>query len=90
MGLRPRGTFRARLSGRSATSPKGVGTSWIPTGEGRREEHYGHTGAFEGAAYEAKGLYRSEVDCIMFTRNPTKYCCVCTRAIERIIDLYSK
>jgi len=54
------------------------------------EEHYGHTGAFEGAAYEAKGLYRSEVDCIMFTRNPTKYCCVCTRAIERIIDLYSK
>jgi hypothetical protein len=54
------------------------------------QEHFGEVGAFEGAGYEAKGLYRSEVDCIMFTRNPTSYCRVCTRAIERVIDLYAK
>jgi len=54
------------------------------------ERHFGQVGAFEGAAYEAKGLYRPEVDCIMFTRNPTSFCRVCSRAIERVIDLYSR
>jgi hypothetical protein len=44
-------------------------------------------GAFEGAMYEARGLYRSEIDCIMFTRADF-FCDVCRRAIERIIDLY--
>jgi hypothetical protein len=54
------------------------------------EKYYGQVGAFEGAAYEAKGLYRPEVDCIMFTRNPTSFCRVCARAIERVIRLYSE
>jgi hypothetical protein len=47
-------------------------------------------GAFEGAAYEAKGLYRPQADCIMFTRDPVGFCRVCRRAIERIIDRYSR
>jgi hypothetical protein len=54
------------------------------------ERHFGQVGAFEGAAYEAKGLYRPEVDCIMFTRNPASFCKVCSRAIERVIDLYAR
>lgn len=52
------------------------------------EEHYGKVGAFEGSSYQAKGLYRPSVDCIMFTRNPDRYCPVCSGAIERIIDLH--
>ncbi len=52
---------------------------------------YGHTvGAFEGAMYEAKGYYRPETDCIMFTRNMEGFCAVCRRAISDIIDLYAK
>ncbi len=51
---------------------------------------FGRVGAFEGAAYQGKGLYRPEVDCIMFTRNPTTFCAVCERAIERTIDFYSR
>jgi hypothetical protein len=47
-------------------------------------------GAFEGASYEAKGLYRPQADCIMFTRNPVGFCAVCQRAISRVIDLYSR
>src|SRR5438067_2714961 len=31
------------------------------------EPHTGQVGAFEGANYEAKGFYGSEVDCIVFT-----------------------
>jgi hypothetical protein len=52
--------------------------------------HAGRVGAFEGAAYEPRGLYRPEADCIMFTRDPVGFCRVCQRAISRIIDLYSK
>jgi hypothetical protein len=47
-------------------------------------------GAFEGAGYEAKGLYRPQADCIMFTRDAVGFCKVCQRAIARIIDLYSR
>lgn len=54
----------------------------------RAEEHYGEVGAFEGAGYQAKGLFRPAVDCIMFTRNPDHFCPVCAAAIERVIDLH--
>jgi len=48
-------------------------------------------GAFEGSMYEAKGYYRPQSDCIMFTRNMGRgFCAVCRRAIERVIDLYAK
>jgi IgA peptidase M64 len=51
---------------------------------------YAHeVGAFEGANYEARGYFRPEVDCIMFTRDPVPFCAVCRRAIERILDLYT-
>jgi len=51
---------------------------------------YGHAvGAFEGAMYAARGYYRPQTDCIMFTRDEVGFCAVCRRAIERIIDLYS-
>jgi hypothetical protein len=53
------------------------------------ETHRGQVGAFEGAMYEAKGYYRAEVNCIMFTRTPD-FCAVCRQAIERVIDLYSR
>jgi len=52
---------------------------------------YGHAvGAFEGAMYEARGYYRPQPDCIMFTRDEVGFCAVCRRAIERIIHLYSR
>ena len=55
----------------------------------RKEKYDGRIGAFEGAIYEAKGYYRPEVDCIMFTRT-NHFCAVCRRAIERIVSLYSR
>jgi hypothetical protein len=54
-----------------------------------REKYVGRVGAFEGANYEAKGFYRPEVDCIMFTRT-NHFCAVCRRAIERVIDMYTR
>src|SRR5215204_2357087 len=52
------------------------------------EKHFGQVGAFEGAMYEARGYYRPEVDCIMFSRTD-HFCKVCRAAIERIIAMYS-
>ena len=52
-------------------------------------EYAGKTGAYEGANYEARGYYRPQTDCIMFTRDPVGFCSVCRRAIERVIDLYA-
>jgi hypothetical protein len=54
------------------------------------EEYFGKVGAFEGAGYEPQGLYRPEVDCIMFSRNRSDFCRVCVESIERVIDLYAK
>jgi hypothetical protein len=54
------------------------------------EKYAGKVGAFEGAGYEAKGLYRPQTDCIMFTRDEVGFCKVCQRAISRIINLYSQ
>src|SRR5687768_1665219 len=53
------------------------------------EKHFGKVGAFEGAMYEARGYYRPEIDCIMFTRTDY-FCRVCKEAIERVIKMYSK
>lgn len=54
-------------------------------------QKYSNTvGAFEGASYEPKGLYRPEMDCIMFTRDEVGFCRVCQRAITTIIDQYSQ
>lgn len=53
------------------------------------ETHFGQVGAFEGAMYEARGYYRPEIDCIMFSRSD-KFCRVCQEAIVRIIKMYSR
>ncbi|MFQ5929324.1 MAG: M64 family metallopeptidase, partial [Acidobacteriota bacterium] len=54
------------------------------------ERYAAKIGAFEGAGYRPKGLFRPAVDCIMFTRNRQAFCQVCSRAIERVIDLYNR
>jgi IgA Peptidase M64/Peptidase M64 N-terminus len=53
-----------------------------------KEKYAGRVGAFEGANYEAKGYYRPQVDCIMFSRT-NYFCKVCRRAIERVVSLYT-
>jgi IgA Peptidase M64/Peptidase M64 N-terminus len=52
------------------------------------EKYFGKVGAFEGAMYEARGYYRPQVDCIMFSRTDY-FCKVCKRAIVTVIGLYA-
>ena len=53
-----------------------------------REQYNGKVGAFEGANYCQKGMYRSQLDCIMYTRHKV-FCEVCRRSIAEVIDQYS-
>ena len=53
------------------------------------DKYSGKVGAFEGANYEARGYYRPQEDCIMFTRDEVGFCAVCRRALERVIGLYT-
>jgi hypothetical protein len=53
------------------------------------EPHQHAVGAFEGANYEARGFFRPQMQCLMFTRS-SAFCRVCEDAVEDIIDLYSQ
>jgi hypothetical protein len=54
------------------------------------QEYSGAVGAFEGASYQVKGLFRPEISCIMFSRGDQGFCRVCRQAIDRAIDLQVK
>jgi hypothetical protein len=50
-----------------------------------KEKFLDKVGAFEGGGYSVLGLYRPQIDCIMYTRH-LQFCKVCSRSIENIID----
>ncbi len=54
-----------------------------------KEKYADKVGAFEGAGYQPKGMYRSQLNCIMYTRH-TEFCKVCQQTINEVIDQYSK
>jgi hypothetical protein len=55
-----------------------------------KSEYQGKVGAFEGAGYSSKGLYRPMVNCIMFSRGNIPYCRVCENAIIEMIRHYTR
>lgn len=55
-----------------------------------KSRYAGKIGAFEGAGYAAKGLYRPAADCLMFTKGTKPFCRVCQEAVRRMIQYYSE
>ena len=47
-------------------------------------------GAFQGAGYMSEGLYRSQLDCIMFTKGIKPFCAVCRQGIIEVIGRYTE
>ena len=56
----------------------------------RSQENWGKVGAYQGASYASEGLYRPFIDCIMFSKTLDGFCPVCRKAIETVIDFYTK
>ena len=52
--------------------------------------HSGKVGTFEGANYEAAGFFRSQEDCIMFSRDPVPFCAACRRALAAVIARHGR
>lgn len=46
----------------------------------------GRLGVFEGARYLARGLYRPEADCRMFTRGATRFCTICRETMAAVLS----
>jgi len=47
-------------------------------------------GVFEGGGYETKGVYRPSFDCTMKSASYDNFCGVCKKAIQNMIDFYTK
>lgn len=50
----------------------------------------GQVGVFEGAGYQAHGVYRPVQECRMKINECEDFCPVCTRALNRMIDYYTR
>lgn len=46
-------------------------------------------GAFEGAGYKAKGLFRPQKDCKMFHKGLVGFCAVCSRALQNMVRYHA-
>ncbi|MBK7499575.1 MAG: peptidase M64 [Ignavibacteriales bacterium] len=53
-------------------------------------KYWNKVGAFEGAGYQPKGIYRPMLDCIMFSKGDKPFCKVCDEAIKEVIGSYTK
>jgi len=53
-------------------------------------KYWNKVGAFEGAGYASRGIYRSMLDCIMFSKGKKPYCKVCEESIKHVINFYSE
>ena len=51
---------------------------------------YNRVGAYEGGGYVAKGVYRPRSNCTMNSIIYNDFCPVCRRALEQVIQYYSK
>lgn len=64
---------------------QGVPIPTPPTAQYRNK-----VGVFEGGGYMTKGIYRPMFDCRMQTNTAKGFCPVCQKAIQEVIDFYSK
>ena len=60
----------------------------IPTPTNK--EYVNKVGAFEGAGYVQKGIYRPMMDCVMRSLKSQGFCPVCKKAIQDMIDFYAE
>jgi len=52
----------------------------------RNEPYFGVVGAFEGGAYQARGVFRPSLECLMFDYSSRTFCPVCRATLEHALD----
>ncbi len=46
----------------------------------------GRIGVYEGAGYCSTGVYRAQLDCIMFTKGLKDFCAACSGGVREVFD----
>jgi hypothetical protein len=62
----------------------------VPTPADEKYKKSGVIGVFEGGGYVNKGVYRPSYDCSMKSISVDNFCPVCRKAIQEMIDFYTK
>lgn len=55
-----------------------------------KSKYWGKVGVFEGAGYSAKGMYRSMLDCLMFSKGTKPFCKVCEEHVKKVIMYFAE
>ena len=63
---------------------------WKTLSDAQKELLNYKLGVYEGAGYQAHGVYRPVQECRMKINECEHFCPVCSRAIERMIDYYTR
>lgn len=53
-------------------------------------KYWSNVGAFEGAGYSAKGMYRSMLDCLMFSKGTKPFCKICEDHVGKVIKHFAE
>ena len=56
----------------------------------RKSRYWDKVGAFEGAGYSSEGLFRPQLDCLMFSKGTKPFCKVCEDAVLRMIRYFTE
>jgi len=62
----------------------------VPIPTPANDQNKNVVGVYEGGGYEAKGVYRPYQDCSMKSISYNNFCPVCKKAIQNMIDFYTK
>lgn len=55
-----------------------------------KSKYWNKVGVFEGAGYSSNGMYRSMLDCLMFSKGTKPFCKVCEEHVAKVINHFSK
>lgn len=55
-----------------------------------KSKYWEKVGVFEGAGYSSKGMYRSMLDCLMFSKGTKPFCKVCEEHVVKVMEHYAQ
>jgi len=55
-----------------------------------KSKFWNKVGVFEGAGYSSQGMYRSMLDCLMFSKGKKPFCIVCEEHVAKVIKHFSE
>ncbi|OGU68018.1 MAG: peptidase M64 [Stygiobacter sp. RIFOXYC12_FULL_38_8] len=55
-----------------------------------KSKFWNKVGVFEGAGYSSNGMYRSMLDCLMFSKGTKPFCKVCEEHVAKVINQFAE